>query len=105
MQRGVSEVKVDPAVSRYAIRLARATREHPEVELGASPRGSIALVKAAQAVAMIGGKDFVTPQMVKQVALPVLAHRIIVRQQAQLGGTDGARVVQAVLQQVAVPVL
>lgn len=105
MQREVCEVKVDPEVSRYAIRLARATREHPEVELGASPRGSIALVKAAQAIAIISGKDFVTPQMVKQVALPVLAHRIIVRQQAQLGGMDGAHVVQAVLQQVSVPVL
>lgn len=105
LQRSVNEVAVDPDVSRYAIRLVRATREHADVELGSSPRGSIALLKAAQAVAIIGGKDFVTPQMVKQVAIPVLAHRIIVKQQALLGGRSGVQVMQSVLQQVSVPVL
>ena len=105
LQRSVSEIAIDPDVSRYAIKLVRATREHADVELGSSPRGSIALLKAAQAVAMIGGKSYVTPQMVKQVAIPVLAHRIIVKQQAMLGGKSGVQVVQSVLQQVDVPVL
>lgn len=105
LQRSVSEIAIDPDVARYAIKLVRATREHADVELGSSPRGSIALLKAAQAVAMIGGKSYVTPQMIKQVAIPVLAHRIIVKQQAQLGGKSGVQVVQSVLQQVDVPVL
>ncbi len=104
LQQEVSRVEVDPSVSRYVVRLVRATREHPDVELGASPRGSIALLKAAQAIALISGSDFVTPHMVKQVAVPVLAHRIIVKQQAQLGGSGGEQVVRAILQQVSVPV-
>lgn len=105
LQRQVAGVAVDPQVARYVVRLARATRGHADAALGASPRGSIALLKAAQAVALIGGKNYVTPQMVKQVAIPVLAHRIIVRQHAQLNGTRGADIVQAALQQTAVPVL
>lgn len=105
LQRNVNEIAVDPDVSRYAIKLVRATREHADVELGSSPRGSIALLKAAQALAMIGGKNFVTPQMVKQVAIPVLAHRIIAKQQALLGGRNSIQIMQSVLQQVSVPVL
>lgn len=104
LQQALAGIRVEAEVARYAIRLARATREHPEVELGASPRGSIALIKAGQAIAMLSGKDHVTPQMIKQVAVPVLAHRLVVRQQPQLGGQDGAGIVQSLLREVSVPV-
>lgn len=105
LQQNVSEIRIEPEVSRYAVQLVRATREHPEIELGSSPRGSIALLKAAQAIALISGKDFVTPQMVKRAAIPVLAHRIILKQQTQLGGNDARDVMRNILQQISVPVL
>jgi MoxR-like ATPase len=77
------------------------------VELGASPCGSVALTQAAQAaqaLALIQGRTFVTPQMVKQVAVPVLGHRLVLRHQSTLGGKASAEVMQEVLRQVAVPV-
>jgi MoxR-like ATPase len=77
LQHRVAEIPVEESVARYITALVRATREHPEVNLGSSPRGSIALMKAAQAVAMIGGiQGFVTPHHVKQVGVPVLADRL-----------------------------
>jgi len=104
LQDRVGTVRVDPSVARYAVALVRETRHHPEVQLGASPRGSIALLKAAQAVAQITGKEFVTPQMVKQVAQPVLGHRLVLRRQEASSGISGEAVVQKVMQTVPVPV-
>ncbi len=104
LQQAVTQVHIDPSVSRYAVNLVRATREHPEIELGASPRGSIALLKAAQAVALISGKDFVTPHMLKRVAVPVLAHRIIVKHHVKGEADADKALIRAVLQQVSVPV-
>ncbi len=104
LQQRVAEVKVEPSVLHYMATLVRATREHAEVEVGVSPRGSIALMKAAQAVALLAGKGFVTPQMVKQVALPVLAHRLVVRSQAQLTGRGGESIIRDLLQRIPVPV-
>lgn len=105
LQRRVAEIPVEESVARYIAAVVRATREHADVDLGASPRGSIALMKAAQAVALIGGQGFVTPHHVKQVALPVLAHRLILKQEALLAGKDAAAVVRDVLNGVAVPVV
>lgn len=104
LQNLVSKIRVEPSVAQYVAALVRATREHPDVELGASPRGSIALGKAAQAVALLSGKAYVTPQFVKRVAVPVLAHRLIVRQQAMVLGKSGEDVIQDVMGKVPVPV-
>lgn len=104
LQRAVGQIKVEGSVDRYIAALVRATREHPDVDLGASPRGSIALRRAAQAVALIKGTAYVTPAMVKQVAIPVLAHRLIVRQQASLEERSGEDVVRDLLTRVPVPV-
>lgn len=104
LQNLVSKIRVEPGVAQYVAALVRATREHPDVELGASPRGSIALGKAAQAVALLSGKAYVTPQFVKRVAVPVLAHRLIVRQQAMVLGKSGEDVIQDVMRKVPVPV-
>jgi len=104
LQKQVPEVEVEDSVATYITALVRATREHPDAELGASPRGTVALMKASQAVALLGGKDFVTPQTVKQVAVPVLAHRLIVKQNAVLAGRHGEDLVGDVLNQVPVPV-
>lgn len=104
LQEEVAKISIEPSVARYAVALVRATRSHGEIQLGASPRGSIALLKAAQAVALIAGKGFVTPQMVKQVAVPVLAHRLVLRRQVASGGVDAEAVVQEIMQSTPVPV-
>ena len=97
MQAGVKEIYVDQGVADYIIRLVGATREHADVYLGASPRGSLHLYKAAQALAAINGRDYVIPDDVKQLAVPVLGHRIIVRSQASLREVDNDAIVREIL--------
>lgn len=97
MQAGIKEIYVDQAVADYIIRLVGATREHADVYLGASPRGSLHLYKAAQALAAISGRDYVIPDDVKQLAVPVLGHRLIVRSQASLREVDSDAIVREVL--------
>jgi MoxR-like ATPase len=79
LQRAVEDVRITPDVTRYALALTQATRSHAGVALGASPRATLALVRAAQAFALLKGGDFVTPQHVKQLAPHVLPHRLILR--------------------------
>jgi MoxR-like ATPase len=101
-QHAVREVYVDDAVLGYAVALATATREAPEIALGASPRASVWLVRAAQARALTQGRDFVLPDDVKALATPVLAHRLVSAQAR--GGAEGAReVVRRLLHEVPVP--
>jgi MoxR-like ATPase len=100
MQSGVKEIYVDQAVAEYIVRLVTATREHPDVYLGASPRGSIGLYRASQALAALEGRDYVIPDDVKQLAVAVLAHRLIVKSQASLREVDPDSIVREVLAQV-----
>ncbi len=102
MQAAVKEVYVDQAVAEYIVRLVTATREHPDVYLGASPRGSINLYHAAQALAALESRDYVIPDDVKALAVPVLAHRLIVKSQASLREVDPDRIVREIV--AAVPV-
>jgi MoxR-like ATPase len=97
MQVGVKEIYVDQGVANYIVRLVGATREHADVYLGASTRGSLHLYKAAQAMAAINGRDYVIPDDVKQLAVPVLGHRLIVRSQASLREVDNDAIVREVL--------
>lgn len=103
MQAGVEAVDVDPDILDYCVRLAAATREHPTVEVGASPRGSQALVLLARAGAVLDGRDFVIPEDVKEVAVPALAHRLVLTPAAWAAGASAAQVVERVLQEVPVP--
>ncbi len=106
LEQAIEEVRtshIDVAVCEYAVRIAAATREHTAVRWGASPRGSIALVRAAQAVAATDGRLFVTPDDIKSVAEPVLAHRLVLTPDAELGLRRPAEVVAEVLDAVAVP--
>ena len=84
MQAAIKEVYVDQAVAEYIVRLVHATREHPDVYLGASPRGSLNLYRSTQAHATLNGRDYVIPDDVKQLAVAVLSHRLIVKSQASL---------------------
>ena len=103
MQAAVETVTVDESVGRYCVDLAVATRDHHDVLTGASPRGSLGLVLAARAFALLRGRDFVVPEDVKAVARPVLAHRITVRPELWMSDASGRRVVDAVLGHVPAP--
>jgi MoxR-like ATPase len=105
MQRGVEEVGVDPVVESYVVALVTATRGDPRVEVGSSPRGSLALTKLARASALLGGRDFVVPDDVKALALPALAHRVIVKPEPWIRGVRGEDVVRTALDRTPVPKL
>jgi len=100
MQAAVKEIYVDQAVAEYIVRLSTATREHPDVYLGSSPRGSINLYRASQALAALEGRDYVIPDDVKLLAVAVLAHRLIVKSQATLREIDPDAIVREILNQV-----
>jgi MoxR-like ATPase len=103
MRRTVETVTVDASIGRYCVALATATRAHQHVLVGASPRGSLALVMAARAVAVISGRDYVTPEDVKAVALPALAHRLTIRPELWMTDVTPEAVVGQVLGQVPTP--
>jgi len=102
MQLGVREIYVDPAVSDYIVRLINATRHHPDVYLGASPRGSLALYRAGQAYAALHGRDYVIPDDIKALAVPALAHRLIIKTAATVRDIDSAVIVRELLDSIAV---
>jgi MoxR-like ATPase len=104
MQSAIKEIYVDQAVAEYVVRLVTATREHPDVYLGASPRGSINLYRSAQAFAAMDGRDYVIPDDVKGLAVAVLAHRLIVKSQASLREVDPDRIVHEIIEQVPIAV-
>lgn len=97
-------VTVRQAVSTYLITLIRATREHPSVALGASPRATVALYRATQALALLRGRDFATPDDVKYLARPVLSHRLILRREERLRGQNASAILEEILQTVPAPV-
>ncbi len=102
MQQGVRDIYVDPAVSDYIVRLINATRRHPDVYLGASPRGSIALYRAGQAFAALSGRDYVIPDDIKVLAVPALAHRLIVKTAATVRDVDAAALLTELLDSIPV---
>jgi MoxR-like ATPase len=102
MQTAVREIYVDTSVSEYIVRLVNATRTHPDVYLGASPRGSIALYRSGQARAALLGRDYVIPDDVKALAGPALAHRLIIKTSSSIREVDAEAVVRELLDTVPV---
>jgi MoxR-like ATPase len=98
MQKAVREIYVDPSVADYIVRLVGATRTHPDVYLGASPRGSIALYRAGQALAGLLGRDYVLPDDVKALAESALAHRLIIKTSSSIHDIHPAQVVAELLE-------
>lgn len=98
------KVHVEPDVLDYGVSVVHASRNHPALLLGASPRGSLALVRAAQAAALLDGREFVTPDDVKNMAPAVLAHRLITRDRARTSPGMSSSVVAEILEEVPVPV-
>ena len=97
LQSVVASIRVDDQVLDYALRLARATRQWAGVATGAGPRGGIALVRVARAAAALAGRDFVTPDDVKRMALPALRHRVLPAPELELEGRDADAVLQDIL--------
>ena len=103
MQRHAQHVRADDAIVAYVVDLVRRTREDRAIELGASPRASIALLKAAQVIAAAEGRDFVTPDDVKPMVAPVLRHRVMLHPDAQLQGVTADDRIQDILRNAPVP--
>lgn len=103
MQRAVEEVHVSESITRYIVALVRATRDSPSVEVGASPRGTLALMKLARVKASLDGRDFVVPDDIKSVAVPALSHRLALRPELWVQRVQAEDVVQECLSSVPAP--
>jgi MoxR-like ATPase len=103
-QRAIRKGYVSPAVESYLLSVVRATRQHEAVELGASPRATLALYKSSQALAAIQGRGYVLPDDVKRMAAPVLSHRLMLSTRTRLRGRDASAILEEVLNGVPVPV-
>uniref|UniRef100_A0A7C4BA90 MoxR family ATPase n=1 Tax=Thermofilum pendens TaxID=2269 RepID=A0A7C4BA90_THEPE len=103
LQRRVEEVYVDDSILEYIVKIASTTRGVKEVEVGVSPRGSEALMKAARALALIRGRDYVIPDDVKELAVPVLSHRLVLKIESLMRGFSAEEIIRQVLEKVEVP--
>ena len=103
-QAMTQRVYVDPVLRNYTVRITQATRDHSEVELGASPRATMGLYRCSQALAVMRGREYVTPDEIKQLAPYALGHRIILKSQARLRERTADVIINEVLEQVTVPV-
>ncbi len=102
-QQVVEEVEVEASVQKYCVDLVTATRNHPQLLLGSSPRGSLALMLVARAIAVIRGRDYVTPEDVKRIAVAVLGHRVTVKPELWMANIAGSGVIRGLLDSVAAP--
>jgi len=103
LQAAIEEVHVDDDVERYIVEIATRTREHSQVEVGASPRGSLALLKLGRARAALKGRDYVVPDDIKEIAVEALAHRVLLKPDPWIKGVRTASIVREVLAAVPVP--
>lgn len=104
LQNLTRDIYTDPSLRQYILDLVTATRSHPAVSLGASPRGSLSLLFASQALAAVQGREYVTPDDIKTMAVPVLAHRLIVRPEHRIKGMTPQMCIAEILQRIPVPV-
>ncbi|HTL72777.1 MAG TPA: MoxR family ATPase [bacterium] len=103
LKHAVEKIRISEELKRYVVDLVAATRTAPSVQLGASPRASIALMKTAQAMALFEGHDFVAPEQIQKLAVPVIAHRLVLEPQARFSGVTTRGVVEEVLKKIKVP--
>jgi MoxR-like ATPase len=103
LKEAAQAIYIKPELTRYAVELVRATRQLPAVQLGAGPRASIALVRCAKALALFDGSEFVTPEHIRELAQPVLAHRLVLTTQVKYSGISTASIVTQVLNDTPAP--
>jgi MoxR-like ATPase len=104
-QQAVRTIHVDDKVRQYIMEIIHATRQHEDLTLGASPRGSIALFRGSQAMAALRGRDYVLPDDVKFIVAPIIAHRLILSPESRLRKVTAEQVVEDVVSEIAVPTL
>lgn len=103
LRKGVSEVRISEELKHYIVELTGATRHAEGVQVGASPRASLAFMKCAQALALFDRSDFVTPEHIRELAVSVIAHRLVLEPQARFSGLSAERIVDSVMEQTPVP--
>ena len=103
LQETVKQVYVDDLIKHYIVSLVESTRSHPDISLGGSPRASLALFRGAQAIALLRDRDFVLPDDVKELVVPVLSHRIIVSAAARMRGVEAKEVINGIVDEVPIP--
>jgi len=103
MRRSLEQIEVSTDLVDYAVSLVRATREHPQIQVGASPRGSLSLVQLARGEALMHLRDYVIPDDIKQIAVPTLAHRVVLRPELWVRQVSSDDVVAAVVSSVPTP--
>jgi MoxR-like ATPase len=104
-QMAVREVHVDPKISQYILQIVHDSREHEDLALGGSPRASIALYRTSQAMAAIRGRNYVLPDDVKRVVIPVMTHRLILRPESRLRRVSASAIIQEIVAELAVPTI
>ncbi len=103
LQQITAQIQVDDAVANYAVRLVRATRDWPGLAIGAGPRGSIALVRMARAMALLAGRNYITPDDIKHASLPVLRHRVALSPESELDGFSSDQLLKQMIEHIAAP--
>ena len=103
LRRAVENVRISDELKRYVVELVAATRKATGIQLGASPRASLSLMKGAQALALFDGLDFVTPEQIQELAVPVIAHRLVMEPQARFSGLTTRSVVTEIVKKTKVP--
>jgi len=104
LRSAAREIRISEELKRYIVDITGATRSMPGVQLGASPRASLSLMKASQALALFDGLSFAGPEQIQEMALPVIAHRMVMEPQARFSGLSARGVVEEVLKKIPVPV-
>lgn len=104
LKRNVAAVRISEELKHYIVTLTQATRQAAGIQLGASPRASLAMMKAAQALSLFDGHDFVTPDHIQETAVPIMAHRLMLDPQAKFSGTTAGGLVEEIIKSVPVPV-
>lgn len=105
LQEVVREIHVDSSLNQYIVEISDATRKNPDILLGASPRASLALYRASQAWAFYNGRDYVIPDDIKKMAIPVLAHRLILKQEAKLKKITAEQILTSIMSNINVPMV
>ncbi len=104
LREGAQAIRISEELKHYVVKLVAATRDAPGIQLGASPRASIALMKVAQALALFDGQGFVSPEHIHEIAVSVIAHRVVLEPQAKFSGATSRHAVEEILKRIPVPV-
>jgi MoxR-like ATPase len=105
LQKTASQIHVDDTLKDYIVRITAATRQHKDVYLGASPRASYALMRAAQAIALIAGRSYMIPEDIRGLVLPVLSHRLLLSSEARIAGKNAADILAEIVISLPLPLL